>query len=140
MPVPAVPDPRSSAARASRRIAIVIGGWLVYALLLALLPVRASAAVASGDAARGRQIWDRARCSVCHSLYGLGGHLGPDLTDAHGRLGPDAVRAFVLHGGSVMPAFALDAEELTALLAFLHEVDSGGNFPPPSLTAAPFGG
>jgi mono/diheme cytochrome c family protein len=132
------PAPRPLAHRVARRIAAVLAGWAVYALLLALLPVRAAAADAPA-APQGRAAWDRAGCAVCHSLYGLGGHLGPDLTDAHGRLGPAALRAIVRRGGSVMPAFALDDAELDALLAFLAEADAGGSFAPRSLGDPPFG-
>lgn len=117
----------------------MLGGWLVYAALLGALPLRAGSIPADGAGARGRAVWDRSGCVVCHSLYGLGGHLGPDLTDARTRLGNAALRAIIRRGGRVMPAFALDAAELYALLAFLAETDASGDYPPPSLIAPPFG-
>lgn len=138
MSAPADSAPDALARRTGRRIALVIAGWAVYALLLGLLPVRA-AAEAAAPAPVGRAVWDRAGCATCHSLYGLGGHLGPDLTDAHGRLGAPALRAIVRHGGTVMPAFPLEEADLDALLAFLAETDAGGSFAPRSLGDPPFG-
>lgn len=128
------------ARRAGRRIALVLGGWLAYAALLGALPVRAGPIPSNDSGPRGRAVWDRSGCVVCHSLYGLGGHLGPDLTDASTRLGDAALRAIIRHGGRVMPAFfALDAADLDALLAFLAETDASGDFPPSSLATPPFG-
>jgi len=46
-------------------------------------PVLAQAAQ-QGDAARGATLFQQ-RCSMCHTLAGKGGRLGPDLTGVIGR-------------------------------------------------------
>jgi nitric oxide reductase subunit C len=35
----------------------------------------------SDEAAEGRQIFRDKNCIACHQLYGLGGYMGPDLTN-----------------------------------------------------------
>ncbi len=32
---------------------------------------------------RGEDIWLKNNCNSCHQLYGLGGYLGPDLTNVY---------------------------------------------------------
>ena len=39
-------------------------------------------ALADGDAARGRAIYNKT-CASCHTLYGAGGKIGPDLTGSN---------------------------------------------------------
>jgi putative heme-binding domain-containing protein len=39
----------------------------------------------SGDAAAGAIVYDKSGCSVCHTLDGKGGFLGPDLTGIGAR-------------------------------------------------------
>jgi cytochrome c oxidase cbb3-type subunit I/II len=39
-------------------------------------------AIAAADAARGRAIYQRT-CAACHTLYGEGGQVGPDLTGSN---------------------------------------------------------
>lgn len=36
----------------------------------------------SEPAIRGRELWYANACQVCHQVYGNGGFLGPDLTNA----------------------------------------------------------
>ena len=35
--------------------------------------------------AEGRLVWQKYNCHTCHQLYGLGGYLGPDLTNVYSR-------------------------------------------------------
>ena len=81
--------------------------------------------------AEGRLLWQKYNCTACHQLYGLGGYLGPDLTDvmtAPGK-GEAYVKAMLSVGSEVMPNYNLSSEEIEALTAFLRYVDSSGNFP-----------
>lgn len=54
-----------------------------------LVPVAAatlcSAAVPLGDSARGAELFQTQKCSVCHSVNGQGGKSGPDLGQSTGR-------------------------------------------------------
>ena len=47
----------------------------------------------SGPARRGQELWLRHNCQSCHQIYGYGGFLGPDLTNAAERLNRDRLEA-----------------------------------------------
>ena len=60
---------------------------------------------AAGNAARGREVFTKT-CAVCHTLFGEGGKIGPDLTSAN-----RADREFLL-GSIVDPSAAIRKEFL----------------------------
>ena len=37
--------------------------------------------LATGQVKRGQQIYQQSNCMACHQFYGLGGYMGPDLTN-----------------------------------------------------------
>ena len=41
--------------------------------------------VLEGEELAGRRVWLANNCQACHQLYGFGGFLGPDLTNAASR-------------------------------------------------------
>ena len=80
-------------------------------------------------ALRGKHIWQEKNCSACHQFYGLGGYIGPDVTNvmsANGK-GETYVRAILAHGTATMPDFNLSPEEINALVAYLADADKTGN-------------
>ncbi|MBK9452531.1 MAG: cytochrome c [Bacteroidetes bacterium] len=85
------------------------------------------------EAQRGKMIWQEHNCQACHQIYGLGGYLGPDLTDFMSIPGKGApwVKAMLQSGPRTMPRFQLSESEFDALIAFLATVDESGNFPEP---------
>jgi cytochrome c oxidase cbb3-type subunit III len=52
--------------------------WAIIAYLRSLAPPKQ--AVAAGDPAKGKKIFERAGCNTCHMVNGSGGRLGPDLS------------------------------------------------------------
>lgn len=80
-------------------------------------------------AQNGRMVWQKYNCTSCHQLYGLGGYMGPDLTNVISGKGVDYTRALISSGGGKMPALGVSASETDALLAFLSAVDSTGIYP-----------
>jgi len=80
----------------------------------------------------GKMIWQQKNCSACHQLYGLGGFLGPDLTNIYSNKekGPAYIKAFVQNGTTVMPSFHLPDHDMDALLAFFQQVDASGKADP----------
>jgi len=82
--------------------------------------------IANAEVRSGMRVWQESNCVGCHQLYGLGGYMGPDLTNAHGDLGPERIRTFVRYGTGRMPAHALDDRALNDLVAFLAWVDRSG--------------
>ena len=100
--------------------------------LYAELPVKNQVPVA--EAASGKQVWQQYNCQACHQLYGLGGYLGPDLTNVYSRRGPEYVRAFLKNGTNVMPDFHLNEKQTTELIEFLKNVDASGKADPKTYT------
>lgn len=74
----------------------------------------------------GKELWQQKNCSSCHQLYGLGGYLGPDLTNitSDPKRGNNYAAAFIKYGGTTMPNFHLNDEQTAAILAYLATVDA----------------
>jgi nitric oxide reductase subunit C len=77
-------------------------------------------------ALRGRAIWHASNCHTCHQLYGFGGFLGPDLTNAAGRLTRHRLDEILTVGSGQMPAFHFSANDIDALQAFLFAMHETG--------------
>lgn len=80
----------------------------------------------------GMALFQEKNCIACHQFYGLGGYMGPDLTNVMsgpGR-GRDYARAFIENGTAKMPDFRLSESEIDDLLGFLEFVDASGVYPP----------
>lgn len=63
-------------------------------------------------------------------FYGLGGYMGPDLTNVISTRGEAYSRAFITAGTARMPNFKLQEAEVSALVAYLAFVDQTGTYPP----------
>ena len=85
----------------------------------------------SAPARAGQQLWQQHNCASCHQLYGLGGYLGPDLTNAASApgKGPEYISAMLNAGPGSMPVFNFTPAEKQAMVAYLAEVDQTGYFP-----------
>lgn len=84
----------------------------------------------SDEARYGQELFQRHNCIACHQFYGLGGYMGPDLTNVISKYSPAYARAFMMSGTERMPNFNLASDELDALVAYLEFVDSTGTYPP----------
>ncbi|WP_445716227.1 c-type cytochrome [Flavobacterium sp.] len=82
--------------------------------------------------AEGRLVWQKNNCHTCHQLYGLGGYLGPDLTNVYSRTGNNEayIKGIIKSGVKQMPAFEISDDEMNALLHFLKNVDATGTSNP----------
>ncbi|WP_051364229.1 c-type cytochrome [Flavobacterium limnosediminis] len=85
----------------------------------------------SPAALKGQELWQQNNCFSCHQLYGLGGYLGPDLTNVFSaeNKGPEYIKAFLNSGVKTMPKFHFSEAEKEALVTFLKEVDQSGYYP-----------
>lgn len=83
-------------------------------------------------AAEGRLIWQKYNCQNCHQFYGLGGHLGPDLTNEYSRLDGNtkALRIYLNGGIKQMPRLELSDHEKEVLIEFLKITDASGSADP----------
>ncbi len=84
----------------------------------------------SDEARRGQHLFQEHNCIACHQFYGLGGYMGPDLTNVTSKFSPAYARAFIASGTARMPNFGLADHEIDALVAYLEFVDSTGTYPP----------
>ena len=77
-------------------------------------------------AVKGRLVWQKYNCQSCHQLYGLGGYLGPDLTNVYSTKGDKVIIGVINSGNKAMPAFNLSDTEQSELLEFLKQTDQSG--------------
>ena len=85
----------------------------------------------SKKAIDGENIWLTNNCNSCHQIYGLGGYLGPDLTNIVSVKGKDKayIKALLSSGIKAMPRFNFKETEKEALYQFLEEIDKTGHYP-----------
>ena len=83
----------------------------------------------SAEAQEGRLVFQKYNCTACHQIYGLGGYMGPDLTNIMSLRGRAYASVFIQNGTNRMPNLHLSEEELQQVLAFLEAVDGSGLFP-----------
>ena len=79
--------------------------------------------VLSADAVEGRQLFHDGSCQVCHQLWGQGGFLGPDLTNAASRVDETRLVSLLTVGSGQMPAYGYDERQIRYVRAFLEEID-----------------
>ena len=79
----------------------------------------------------GQRLFQEKNCTACHQLYGLGGYMGPDLTNVISTTGkgPLYAKVFIQFGTGKMPNFHLTGAEVDDVIAFLGYVDASGKYP-----------
>ncbi len=108
-------------------------GFILYSLIIySSLPVKNNPI--NEETANGKLVWQKYNCNACHQVYGLGGYLGPDLTNIYSLRGPGYIKAFLISGTTVMPDFHLKEQEINEILAYLKNIDASGNSDPRSFT------
>ena len=75
---------------------------------------------------RGAADFASSGCQHCHSIGGVGGHRGPDLSGVGRAKSKTAIRRQILDGSDVMPSFreVLAPEEIKDLVAYLRSCRS----------------
>lgn len=82
-------------------------------------------------ARRGAQLYSQLGCQACHIIGGVGGYVGPDLSDTGRRLKPGWISAWLsdpeqYKPGTLQPAYWLVAEDVQALTAYLTTLVTNG--------------
>lgn len=114
-------------------LVIYITAFLIYSVFLySSLPAGGKLFVANAD--RGKMVWQQYNCTACHQVYGLGGFLGPDLTNTYSQKGPVYIKAFLGNGTATMPNFHLTGKEVSALLDYMRSLDASGKADPRTFT------
>ena len=83
----------------------------------------------SSKAIKGQQLWQQNNCWSCHQIYGLGGYLGPDLTNIYSNKGDAYINAFLNSGVKSMPKFNFSESQKQAIVSYLKHIDSTGYYP-----------
>lgn len=106
-------------------IAFVIYSCMVYSYC-DKRPV--SDSIPPPHALAGWKTWQAKNCQACHQLYGLGGYLGPDLTNVTADTNKKEIyfRTFIKYGTGKMPNFHLNDSEINNLISFLYWIDKSG--------------
>jgi nitric oxide reductase subunit C len=80
----------------------------------------------------GLDLFQQKNCVACHQFYGLGGYMGPDLTNVVSDPDKGGVyaRSFLESGTSRMPDYGFSESEIDDLIQFLEFVDATGQYPP----------
>lgn len=110
---------------------VLSAAFLTYSFILYRADVP-EPQVADKTAQKGKLVWQQKNCQACHQLYGLGGHLGPDLTNVYAKRNESYIRAFLKVGTPVMPDFHLTKNEMDELIAFFKYVNTTGTSDPKS--------
>lgn len=116
----------------------LIISFLLYSFSIYLNPPQKKEPV-SLLSAKGKLVWQQYNCVACHQVYGLGGYLGPDLTNVYSNKGAAYIKVFLVNGTATMPNFHLSEEDIAALTAYLQQVDASGSADPRSYTIQPDG-
>lgn len=112
-------------------LAVLITLFAIYNVTVYTKTNPESDLLLSREAIKGEDLWQQNNCFSCHQLYGLGGYLGPDLTNTYSTEGKGEayIKAFLNSGIKTMPKFNFSEEEQSHLVAFLREVDQTGIYP-----------
>lgn len=113
--------------------------FLIYSFSIYLKPLREAdpqEAPLLKRAAAGKDVWQKHNCHTCHQLYGLGGYLGPDLTNVSAKPGytKEFLKAVISNGMGQMPPFDLTPQEMADLLVFLEAMNETGTANPQHYT------
>ena len=108
--------------------------FFAFSLSIYLEPANAATSLGfeKHKADAGRLVWQKYNCQSCHQLYGLGGYLGPDLTNIYTAAGKGEalIRVMLKTGVAPMPAFQLSEAETADLIEFLKQTDASGSADP----------
>lgn len=109
----------------------LISLFVVYNVIIYTQESGSSIECMSYRAKEGEKLWQENNCTSCHQLYGLGGYLGPDLTNviSNKAKGPNYVKAFLNSGVKSMPEFNFSETDKELIIEFLSHVDQTGFYP-----------
>lgn len=131
--------PNSRPAAARRRLARLAASALALAALTVEMSAREGPSPQEGNPFRGRQQFEEKRCSTCHSVWGHGGTLGPEISVVvAGKSFYELVGDFWNHTPQMIdqvnklgyPWPTLDPTEMADILSYLYYLrlfDEPGN-------------
>lgn len=117
-------------------LAVLIGVFSIYNFVIYTSKTAYKTVQLSEKAIKGENIWLQNNCNSCHQIYGLGGYLGPDITNVYSKQGKgeNYIKTIVNSGIKSMPKFNFSEVEKDQLVQFFKEIDQTGHYP--DVTAA----
>ena len=110
-------------------LVLFVAAYLIYSFTLyTSLPVKQC--IVDKRAENGKLVWQKYNCNACHQLYGLGGYLGPDLTNVYSKRSEAFIKAFLKNGTTAMPNFNINDYEMDCLLKYFNSIDNSGKSDP----------
>jgi nitric oxide reductase subunit C len=75
----------------------------------------------SEKAIHGKLLFQKHNCISCHQIYGLGGYIGPELTESTFKVKGNTsfLKAILKTGTQRMPDFKLSDDEIDCLVEYL---------------------
>lgn len=110
----------------------LVAAFVVYSTYVYTAGTEVPQAIAYNNQVKaGQRLFQQHNCTACHQLYGLGGYMGPDLTNVISTpgKGPLYAEVFIRNGTARMPNFHFTDTDVDALVAFLTYVDAAGKYP-----------
>ena len=104
----------------------LVTSFAVYTFFVNTLTHNSAKTELTPEISQGWKIWQDKNCQACHQIYGLGGYMGPDLTNSASTVGKDYMKTIMQTGTSRMPNFHLSEDEIEKLIMFLSWVDASG--------------
>ncbi|MFH1382900.1 MAG: c-type cytochrome [Chloroflexota bacterium] len=103
---------------------LALAGLITLELAGALSAPSRPASQESPLVIKGQQIYNQIDCAYCHSINGVGGSIGPDLTSVGGQLDKQQLETYLQNPHAMIPTslhpkLQFTPEELQALSAYL---------------------
>ena len=110
-------------------LVLFVAAYLIYSFTLyTSLPVKQC--LVDKRVENGKLVWQKYNCNSCHQLYGLGGYIGPDLTNVYSKRSEAFIKAFLKNGTTAMPNFNINDYEMDCLLKYFNTIDNSGKSDP----------
>lgn len=111
----------------------LVTSFIVYSILIYTIGTNYSVGTEyfTETAQNGKLVFHEYNCISCHQIYGLGGYMGPDLTnimDTEGK-GRNYAEVLIKYGTAKMPRFEMSDKERSDLLDYLEYISSAGDYP-----------
>ncbi len=99
--------------------------FFVYSIFVYTEGTKVDEIIMSTEAVRGKLLYQNYNCTACHQIYGLGGYLGPDLTNVVSKRKNSelVMRALLKFGSQRMPNYHLNESEINDIISYLKYVD-----------------
>jgi nitric oxide reductase subunit C len=110
----------------------LFSSFLVYSFLVYTTGTEVRGATMNAEAVRGKQLYQKHNCTACHQIFGLGGYLGPDLTNviSSGEKSEVVASALLKSGSQRMPDFHLNENEIKEIVEYLKYIDHAATINP----------